>query len=200
MSGTASRPRYAAVSCSLWPSATSPASVAIARVTEPGGRAGGAGVVPSGDAAVDLPARTRSHPPHQRPVPRLRMYRSRLVPRLIPAIGLVGAPLILASAHRHHRRRRGPLHDPSRGGSADRRVGVRPRRLPEPSRGFRPVAAPRHRRLRTHDRGSVAPPTGSRSCFPGAGPRHRRGPPLGVEVARWTAGSEAQQGRPAAWG
>lgn len=26
------------------------------------------------------------------------MYRSRLVPRLIPAIGLVGAPLILASA------------------------------------------------------------------------------------------------------
>ena len=25
------------------------------------------------------------------------MYRSRLVPRLIPAIGLIGAPLILAS-------------------------------------------------------------------------------------------------------
>jgi hypothetical protein len=48
------------------------------------------------------------------PIPRIN--RSRLVPRRIPAIGLVGAPLILPSAHRHHRRRRGPLHDPSRGG------------------------------------------------------------------------------------
>jgi Domain of unknown function (DUF4386) len=35
------------------------------------------------------------------------MDRSRLVPRLIPAIGLVGAPLILASAHRHPLRRLG---------------------------------------------------------------------------------------------
>ena len=43
--------------------------VVIARVTEPGGRGGGAGVV------VPVAAR----------------------PRLIPAIGLVGAPLILAS-------------------------------------------------------------------------------------------------------
>ncbi len=58
-------------------------------------------------------------------------YRSRLVPRLIPAIGLVGAPLILASAT-------GTIfgawdHSPSRRGPADRRVGS--------IEGFRPVAA-----------------------------------------------------------
>ena len=31
------------------------------------------------------------------------MYRSRLVPRIIPTIGLIGAPLLLVSCHRHPR-------------------------------------------------------------------------------------------------
>jgi hypothetical protein len=69
------------------------------------------------------------------------MYRSRLVPRLIPAIGLVGAPLILASAT-------GTIfgawdHSTIRaaGGPADHRVGIQPRRPPITIKGFRPVAA-----------------------------------------------------------
>ena len=40
---------------------------------------------------MDLPARTRSHP-------RINALFLGSSPRLIPAIGLVGAPLILASA------------------------------------------------------------------------------------------------------
>ena len=93
------------------------------------------------------------------------MYRSRLVPRLIPAIGLVGAPLILASAT-------GTIvgagdHSTIRAAGAlpiavwEFSLGVHRNHQGLPARG-------RHRRLRTHDRGSAAPPTGSRSCFPGA--------------------------------
>ena len=127
------------------------------------------------------------------------MYRSRLVPRLIPAIGLVGAPLILASAI-------GTIfgvwdH------STIRAAGALPIGVWEFGLGVHRThkglqARGRHRRLRTHDRGSAAPPTGSRSCVPGAAHDTVVGgrPPLGGEVARWTVGSEAPQGRLAAWG
>jgi hypothetical protein len=49
-------------------------------------------------APVDVPRRARPHPRRQRPVPRPRHVPVALVPRLIPTIGLIGAPLILASA------------------------------------------------------------------------------------------------------
>ena len=53
------------------------------------------------------------------------MYRSRLVPRIIPTVGLIGAPLIIAFGQRHDVRSLGP----ALGGRvcarpADRRVGV----------------------------------------------------------------------------
>jgi hypothetical protein len=68
------------------------------------------------------------------------MYRSRLVPRLIPAIGLVGASLILASATDTIF---GAWDHSTMGAAdpADRRVEFQRRRLPITIKGFRPVAA-----------------------------------------------------------
>ena len=37
------------------------------------------------------------------------LYRSRLVPRVLPLLGLIGAPLLLASGDRHVVRPRGPV-------------------------------------------------------------------------------------------
>ena len=58
------------------------------------------------------------------------LYRSGLVPRIIPLVGLIGAPLLFASDHRRPVRRLGP--DVPAGGDrrrADRTVGGLPRRL-----------------------------------------------------------------------
>src|SRR3954454_9663207 len=80
------------------------------------------------------------------------MYRSRLVPRILPVLGLVGAPLLLAAdiaiffLLRRHRPRR---HDRRVHLHPDRRVGVLARRLPDrqglPALGRR--GAPARRRL-----------------------------------------------------
>ena len=48
-------------------------------------------------------------------IPRINALFLGSSPRLIPAIGLVGAPVILASAIGTIFRRLGPLHDPSHG-------------------------------------------------------------------------------------
>src|SRR3954454_24300262 len=81
------------------------------------------------------------------------MYRSRLVPRILPVLGLVGAPLLLAAdiaiffLLRRHRPRR---HDRRVHLHPDRRVGVLARRLPDrqglPALGRR--GAPARERLR----------------------------------------------------
>jgi len=68
-----------------------------------------------GDAAVALPARTRSHPPHQRPVPRLRHVPVAARPAPYPGHRPRRCTADPRVGHRHHLRRLGPLHDPSRG-------------------------------------------------------------------------------------
>ena len=52
------------------------------------------GVVPRG-SRLDLPARARRHDGPQRTVAGTLMYPSGLVPRAIPLMGLIGAPLLL---------------------------------------------------------------------------------------------------------
>ena len=46
---------------------------------------------------LDVPALTEPHARRLRPAPGLRLYRSGLVPRILPIVAFVGAPLLLAS-------------------------------------------------------------------------------------------------------
>jgi hypothetical protein len=67
-----------------------------------------------GDAVVDLPVRTRSHPPHQRPVPRPRHVPVAARPAPHPGHRPGRCTADPRVGHRHHLRRLGALHDPSR--------------------------------------------------------------------------------------
>ena len=46
---------------------------------------------------LDVPARTDPHAGHQRTAAGHLLYRSRLVPRIIPVLGLIGGPLLIAA-------------------------------------------------------------------------------------------------------
>ena len=128
------------------------------------------------------------------------LYRSRLVPRIIPTIGLIGAPLLLASVVAtlfgawEQVSATGPGLRP-----ADRRLGVLPRRLDDrqglqvPSRSptgagiDRPRLRPRHGPERRHTptvRGRAAAFGRRRTRV---SPRHRLAPQVMLSRARRTA-------------
>ena len=132
------------------------------------------------------------------------MYRSRLLPRWIPTLGLIGAPLLLGSCNRHPVRRLGaalgPGHDP---GPAGRHLGDVLRRvhgregvqaLPCPGRLRRqhPGGGRTRRLIRSPGRGAAASwrrPRRVSGMVPG---RRRTGRRPAGRTFRATPGDEAR--------